>query len=170
MREQTKLTRDLAKATIDSAIARVAIDSASLKSIPVAGLALPIQVFVRNSGKSIASNPSVITSTNVFRQGKYLTDAWPWEQQKLGECLSQQPEEGRPPIYPDSPITPGELSVEKDKIDRDVVSGEKVVEFSICYAYVTFLEVRHSAACFFYQTGRWNGLRMAGCRYGGFNQ
>jgi hypothetical protein len=142
-----------------------------MEAVPTAGNGVKFAINYQNSGRQPATSfltnakPFVITSQE-DKNGAIMAETV----KNINACLALSPITGAQVVYPSTGFSGNQLTVSFDKnlIDADVVSGEKIIGVNGCFVYETFSTPHHSTFCFFYKTGVTNMPNMNFCPTGAY--
>jgi hypothetical protein len=132
---------------------------ARLDAVPTIGKDIEISIPYLNTGREAALNftpdidafiASPTDDTQIGALGQKIRNY-------ISNCFSTIPKQDAQVVYASGGTLLGsEVGhiFPKDKIDPELISGEKFLAILGCFTYVTFDHPRHSSFCFFYRNGK----------------
>jgi hypothetical protein len=128
-------------------------------------------VSLRNTGREPALNSKIYFDQDPLTVAKDDPTIHDIEKGFATKCKTKDPPLGISAIviYPTSSeqqVYAMHYNFPKDKVDEDLVNGEKIILLRGCVVYESAAKVRHSAFCYYYRKGETGGVDMPLCDQG----
>jgi hypothetical protein len=173
LKDQLRLAKDAAAASHESLVAAqrawVGPTGGQIEGAVADKADVKIVVNYQNSGREPGIGFNYTIEPKII--GADDPSAGQWIEKNSSDCKNRAPTPGSQVVNPSNGgITGGGYQMRgtlgKSLIDKDVISGNKVIYVVGCFAYQTFAVSHHSSFCFFYKAGVSSLPNMNFCAFG----